>query len=105
MYNDQMINYPVSVDKYLINGGNVIDYYLGYNLFTCLDTADFTRGWEKFDRFFSAGIPIILITTLWLSGFYFRNKRKIFMVITTIISLYYIYYSYVYLTKFFLLSN
>jgi hypothetical protein len=108
------LDYPMSQERYLELGGNSFDYYIGYNLFTCLDTGIYTRFDDKFFRFLSAGIPIILISLLWLMGVTFPGKdesgnkkeiiykKKIFMIITTVTSSYYLYYSFVYLMKFFL---
>ena len=114
-HNNGGIDYPMEKEMYIKLSGNSFDYYFGYTLFTCLDTGIYSRYHDKFVRLVTAGIPIILISLLWLAGVTLPEektesennkeivyKKKIFIIITTVTSLYYLYYSFVYIINFFM---
>jgi hypothetical protein len=117
MVTDGHFNSPFNNEKYISLGGNNFDYYLGYSLYTVRDLGHLENYEDIINllrRFVTAGIPIILISLIWLVGVTIPKElwedkdtiiiysEKIFMFITTIISLYYTYYSFVYITKFWL---
>lgn len=116
---------PMEIKDYIEQGGNTFDYYLGYNLFCCPDLSGVSYFWEHILRTITATIPILLITSIWLNGVGIDivlvilncfvdetstdnketthleiNKRA--LIITTLLSIYYLYYSIVYVTNFWL---
>ncbi len=109
------IDYPMRSETYLEKGGNLTDYYLGYWLYTHLDTGIYTRTGDHLFRFVTAGIPCLLIGILWLLGTGFAYSKEndsllkevkpkpLLAIFATLCSLYYIYYSYVYLSHFWLM--
>lgn len=114
MTNNGRLDFPMSMEEYVAKGGHSFDYYQGYFLFSCYDH---TGGADLNDLLFRY-VPELLILRLWLLGigYGFRNNsegvdidlvpkksKPVFVILTTFISCYYIYYSFVYIMKFWLL--